>query len=307
MAARRSAARRAALRRRLLVGAGALAVLGLAAGAWWWQHTLPLRRVAVVGAERAGETELVRLAAVWPDPAATPDTTPGPDSSVALYALAPRLVADRVQRHPWVRAARVRRLPTGTLEIAVTEREPVALVVGADGRPRHYLDAEGYAMPTVRGAAFDVPLLRGAVPPYHPTQPVRDGALRDLLAALADARAHAPGIDALVSEIEWTAGGARLRTAPAGAHGDLLVVLGQGEAAAKLRRLRAFVDQAVLPRPGARFQVIDLRFDGQVVTREAEPAADSAAAPTPTATAAPAAGRPVSPASPLPQEPAAEG
>lgn len=244
--------------RRLVLGAGVLVVAALAAAAWQWQQRVPLRRVAVTGFVRADSAEVVRLAAL-------------PDSA-ALFDLDPTVIADRTRRAPWVREARVRRLPTGTLAVAVEERVPVALVVAADGRPSHYLDAEGFGLPLRPSDPFDVPLLRGHVPAYQPTQPAESAALRALLAALASADAET---DALVSEITFgTDGEVLLRTspdgAPDGAHGALTVRLGPGGGgyAAQLQRLHAFWHQAVLTRPATRFEVVDLRFDGQIVTRE---------------------------------------
>jgi hypothetical protein len=93
-----------------------------------------------------------------------------------------------------------------------------------------------------------------------------------LLGALATADAET---DALLSELTVGAGGeVLLRTSPDGAHGALTARLGAGGGgyAAQLRRLHAFWHQAVLPRPATRFEVVDLRFDGQVVTRETAPA-----------------------------------
>jgi cell division protein FtsQ len=241
--------------RRLGIGAGVLAVGALAAAAWHWQRTVPLERVAVRGFVRADSAEVVRLAAL-------------PDSA-ALFDIDPSLEADRVRRAPWVRDARERRLPTGTLAITVEERQPVALAVAADGRPSHYLDREGYGLPLRLGDPFDVPILRGLVPPYRPLQPVEDTALLDLLDALATADEETA---ALVSEVTvGAAGEALLRTSADGVHGALAVRLGPGTAegyADQLRRLHAFWHQAVLTRPQTRFQVVDLRFDGQVVTRE---------------------------------------
>ncbi|HLT46407.1 MAG TPA: FtsQ-type POTRA domain-containing protein [Rubricoccaceae bacterium] len=260
--------------RRLVVGAGVLTVAALAAAAWHWQRALPLERVAVRGFVRADSAEVVRLAAL-------------PDSA-ALFDLDPALIADRVRRAPWVRAARVRRLPTGTLAIAVEERTPVALVVAADGRLSHYLDREGYALPLRPGDPFDVPLLRGLVPAYHPTQPVGDAALLDLLAALATADEETA---ALVSELTVGAGGeVLLRTSTDGVHGALAVRLGAGSAegyAEQLRRLHAFWHQAVLTRPQTRFEVVDLRFDGQIVTRESEDRSQRSEATGPAARPAP--------------------
>ncbi len=242
-------------RRRVLRVVGLVAgALGLAA-AWVWQRTLPLERIDVVGADHAPAEEIVALTAAEPD-------------SVALFSLSPALIADRAQRHPWVAAATVRRLPTGTLRVAVEERQPVVLVLDGSGRPSHFLDAEGYAMPVAAASptVYDVPVLRGA-PAYHPTQPAESAGLRSLLAALAAADG---ATQALVSEIDW---GRRvtLWTTPVEGHGSVAVRLGHDGHASQLRRLRAFWDQSVLPRPDTPFGLVDLRFEGQVVTREGEP------------------------------------
>ena len=262
--AQRAARRR---RRRRLLGALVL-TLGLGA-AWVWQRTLPLRAIDVVDAAQADPAEVARLTGARPD-------------SVALFRLGPALMADRAQRHPWVRRAHVRRLPTGTLRIRVEERTPVALVLGADGAPHHFLDAEGFAMPAVEGALADVPLLTGA-PPYHPTQPVQDAGLRELLAALASA---APEANALVDAVDWSRRPG-LTTVPVGDHGAVAVRLPRTGHADALRRLRAFWDQTVLPQPDAAFASVDLRFDGQIVTRERAPvravSSSAASAPSPDA------------------------
>ena len=173
--AQRQARRQRLLRRALLV----LLALGLGA-AWAWQRTLPLERIAVVGAVHAPADEVAALTQAQPD-------------SVALFSLGVALMADRAQRHPWVRTASVRRMPTGTLRIAVTERQPVVLVLDGAGRPSHFLDAEGFAMPATGAAPalYDVPVMHDA-PAYHPMQPVESAGLRSLLAALATAEPH-PG------------------------------------------------------------------------------------------------------------------
>ena len=240
----------ARLARRLALVALAL---GLAA-AWVWQRTLPLTGVSVVGNVHAETEDVLRLVRLEPD-------------STALFSIDADLVADRAVRHPWVRAAAIRRLPTGTLRIAVEERQPAALVLAPDGRPSHFLDAAGYAMPVRPGAIVDVPVLRGA-PPYHPTQPVASASLRELLAALATADDEA---DALVSEVAWSPRRTTVWTTPSGGRETLPVRLGATGQAEQLARLHAFWTQAVLPRPDAPIQAVDLRFDGQVVTREAVP------------------------------------
>ena len=251
-----------------------VAVVGLAA-AWVWQRTLPLERVEVSGTHRAQDADVTRLAGVAPDSAAP----------VALYGIDAALVEDRVRRHPWVREVSLRRLPTGTLRLRVEERTPAALVVDRAGAPSHYLDAAGYAMPLPDGPdRADVPLLRGAIPVYHPTQPV-GGPLRELLGALASADDN---VDALVSEVRWDRRGATVLTTATSGHGPIPVRLGRHGHAERLRRLGAFWAQAVLPRPSTPFQLVDLRFDGQVVTRESAPSGATTAPDSLTASRRPA-------------------
>ena len=250
---------------RLARRAAAVAALGLLGAAWWWQHTLPVSRIDVTGTVHADPAEIARLTGVRPD-------------SDAVFAVSTELVADRAQRSPWVRTAAVRRLPSGTLSVRVTEREPVVLVM-RDGRAAGYFDAAGVALPLVADTVlYDVPLLTGSVPDVAPGARAESAALRETLAALGAADA---ATDALVSEVEWHgAGRAVLWTTPAGGHPSIPVRLGRTGVAGQLARLRAFWDQSVLPRPRTRFRSVDLRFDGQVVTEEGAPVRpDSTRAP----------------------------
>lgn len=246
--------RRRKMLRRIVLGGISLTVIALFAMAWSWQRSLPLKRVVVSGNVHSDSGEVARFAAVHED------------SSVALFSLDPEMVADRVRRAPWVRDAAIRRRPTGTLSIRVDERQPVALVIGSGGRPEAYLDAEGYSMPIVEGALYDVPLMRGQIPGLLPNQPLESASTLELLAALAELDVQT---DALISEIHISSSGhARLHLSPGAGHDSIPVDLGTNNYAAKLDRLYAFWRQAVLTRPERDFQSIDLRFDGQIVTRE---------------------------------------
>jgi cell division protein FtsQ len=235
------------------------AVLGAAVLGWRWHRNIPVRQVVVDGAARAAPDSLKALTRV--------------DTGQALYRLRPRRVADRAERHPWVRKAGVSRHADGTLRIAVTERTPAALV-WQDGEAAYYLDAAGYPLPVApdsSAAAFDVPLVRGLAESFQPLSPTEHDALRRLLTALekqADARA-------LVSEIRTTADSddssqaLQLRTVlPAGRARSAEVHLGTGAFPEKLRRLVAFWRQAVKEQPQTAFHEIDLRFDGQIVARQ---------------------------------------
>lgn len=230
-----------------LVALGAVGYFG-----WSWLDGLVCSRVAVDGYRYADVDEILAVARV--------------DMGARLLDIQPEMIADRVERHPWIERASVRRLPPGTVAIHVRERVPVALAIDAQGVPSMFLDAEGYALPALPEAVFDVPLIRGVRIPENPTQRVETAAVRDLLAALAQLEEH---LNALVSTFEVGASGdITLYTVPAAGRGAIPVKLGRAGFTEKLNRLWAFWEQAVISRPELTFELIDLRFDGQIVTRE---------------------------------------
>jgi len=233
----------------LIAVVGGVLVLGMLG--WQWQVTAPVERVAVTGTRHAPPDTLRRLARV--------------DSGMVMSAIDARLVSDRVTRHPWVRSVDVeKRRASRILELAVTERTPAGLVVDASGRPAFYVDAEGYAMPLPDSTGYDVPLIRGLAADYHPIQRVVPPALRSVLPVLQTADAAS-----LVGSVTVRADSSLyLTTTPIGAHGALPVRIGAGSVAQKLKRLQAFAQQVLATQPEAAIAQIDLRFDGQIITRE---------------------------------------
>lgn len=232
----------------VLVGA----VVGLGWMGWRWQSDTTVKRITVTGVQHAPADTLRQLARV--------------DTGVTMGTLAPRLIADRVARHPWVETVDVRTKPfSHTLELAVTERVPAALAVSPSGRPAYYLDAAGYAMPLVDGAAYDVPLVHGVTEDFHPTHRVASSALQETL----DALSRFEGTDVLVSGVVVKGDGVvQLLTEPIGVHSSLPVRVRRGEMSAQLQQLQAFAQQVLATRPNAPIGEIDLRFDGQIVTRK---------------------------------------
>ncbi len=254
--------RQPGVKRYLIAGTAIMGLLLLLV--WLGSVFIPCNHIQVVGAEQADEADIRGMARV--------------DTTQALYDIDPAIIEDRVRRHPWVIKTSVTRLPTGALRIRIWERTPVALLLDGQGRPRVYADAEGYVMPPA-GAAFDVPLLRGADVIPGPAEPFRNATVRDLLAALGGAGEE---VQAVISEFNLDGEGElRLRTAPVHRQGSLTVRMGRLGFAEKLERLALFWRQAVLTQPDKLFSLVDLRFDGQVVTNEklltstdSQPAAD---------------------------------
>jgi cell division protein FtsQ len=227
---------------------GGVLVLGLLG--WQWQTSVKMERIAVTGVQHAPADTMRHLARV--------------DSGTVMETIDAALVADRVTRHPWIKGADVtKQRARRTLHVSVTERTPAALAIDRRGDPAYYLDRHGYAMPLPDSAGYDVPLVRGLDAAYHPVRRIAPPSLRRALGAL-----RTTGTEGLVAELAVQPDSSvRFLTAPLGEHGAVPVRLGDGNLATKLRQLRAFAEQ-VLARPhDDEIGEIDLRFDGQIVTR----------------------------------------
>ncbi len=243
-------------RHRLLqAGFVAVALVGIGAVTWVGQygvHRIPYRHLRVDTTPQVPVEEVRALAAV--------------DTSMRLFDIEPDSVETRVRRHPWAREVSVSRLPTGTLRVVVEPRQPVALLVGQDGRPWAFLDSESARLPLRQGDAHLVPLLRGLTPRHFRADTLVSPVLRELTEALG-------GVDERVLSIcsEFIAlpsGEVRLYLVPFGRSGSIPVELGRGAFLSRLGGLLAYWEQAVRTRPDHRVHHIDLRFDGQIVVRD---------------------------------------
>lgn len=239
-----------------LVGVAALVggVLALGLFGWRWRANATVGEVAVSGTTHAPPDTLRRLAAV--------------DSGAVMSELDLAVVGDRIERHPWVREADVAaHWMRRTLAVTVTERAPAALVMGGEGRPAYYLARSGHAMPLPDSMGYDVPLVRSLDADYRPVGPVAPPSVRRVLTALPKTETGE-----LVAEINVHSDSTvALVTRPLDSHGAMTVRLGRGRVPKKLRTLRAFARQ-IVSREAAESETpieeVDLRFAGQVVTRE---------------------------------------
>jgi cell division protein FtsQ len=244
--------------RKVVLALVLVAVIAVAAGGtmlgWRWKSSVTLRRIEVLGAHHADSAAVLHLARV--------------DTGMALFDVDPVLVADRVQRHPWIQQAAVERVPTGLLRIRVEERTPVALALSERGTPEVYLDSTGIKMPVTEDAAYDVPLVRGLRETEEEGSTVQNPSVLALLKSLGQLN---PEVNALISDFEVErSGDVWMHTASLDARGSIPVRLGKSDYEEKFRRLHAFWHQAALPQPQKTFSWIDLRFDGQIVTQEAD-------------------------------------
>lgn len=228
---------------------GGVFVLGLIG--WQWQANVKVAAVEVDGATHVHADTLRRLARV--------------DTGTVMDDLRFDLIADRVQRHPWVQHVEVRqRRSAQAIVLGVTERTPAALVI-QNNRPAFYLDAGGYAMPLVDSTAFDVPLVHGLDAEYHPVRSIAGDGLVTFLQAL-DGHTAAT----LITEVNVFANDRiRVYTRPTETHPSVAADLGTGSFGIRLSRLVAFHDQVLQSGPDPPVGSVDLRFDNQIVTRDA--------------------------------------
>ena len=237
--------------RRKLLFALMAASIGLSVPIWVPRilATLPAFRISelrIVGTEHTAPDEIRELAAVAPDASVWDD---------------PAAWEERVRAHPMVREATARRQGFHTLEIAVVERRPVALVATPELRP---VSGDGYMLPLESSAApLDLPIVRGPVETERGF--VMDPAIRELIFALERMDRTRSDFMSLVSEVEPAAeGGYRFLLLP-GAGADV-VLLPRDQPLRALDRVSIALGQI----EDRRVVRADARFRGQVVLTRAE-------------------------------------
>jgi len=254
------------------VAVSALVVLGAIAGiaAPWAlpplvakaRHDwLALRHIAVAGAGRIRAEEIAR--------------TTGLPLGRSLLDVDPADAEERLRAHPWIREARVVRMPPGTVVVSVTLREPVALVESDQPGHARLVDASGYAFAAADERDFQsLPLLVPEVlegPDGSPPDLSQGAAVAQALA-----RSGLPRNAQILLPAPGDPDGLRLRVGATPAP----IVLGQGGLDPKLARLARLLAERLPEVQTAA--AIDLRFADQAVLRSPpapEGAAKSAAAP----------------------------
>ena len=236
----------------LVLTGGALAALAGAHAAGWIaplaarldHELLDLQSISVTGAGHLSPAEIV---------AAT-----GLASGTSLLDVSSREVEDRLRAHPWIRDARVMRLPPGRVLVSVVLRKPVARLAT---EPPALVDEEG------RPFALAAPGEWSDLPEIVPAEQLQLGAPSPRLAEAAAAAASlARAGYASKTTTLWVAepgdpAGVSVRIAALPGR----VVLGSGDLDAKLARLSHLL--AAGRAPALTAAEIDLRFADRAVLR----------------------------------------
>jgi len=170
-----------------------------------------------------------------------------------------RIVND-FEKIPYIKRASINVEPSGDLTVEITEQQPIAMLVGSG--QKMYIDQEGIRLPINLGHSVDVPLLYG----------FNSGSIGDTLSGKSGKAAIAflnelrkrPVSDATISEVAWTDNGIAAITNQSG----LQLIFGDNNFSAELRNWEAFYSKVVKQKGIENMQSIDLRFKGQIVTRE---------------------------------------
>lgn len=166
-----------------------------------------------------------------------------------------------VETIDYVKQAAVNVEPSGDLFIEITERKPIALLV--NGNDKVYVDEQGVRLPVFLGKSVDVPIVYG-----FKTKPVGDTlkseAWNKAQAFLVEMH-KSPLSNATISEIAWT----RDEGIVALTHENgVKLIFGKDNFKSRLRNWKAFYSKVIREKSIQKMQLIDLRFRGQVVTRE---------------------------------------
>lgn len=170
-------------------------------------------------------------------------------------------IIGNVEKIPYVKDAEVRVEPSGDIVIRVTERKPLAML--ADGESKIYVDEEGVKLSLVPGMAVDVPVLYGfrAKPMSDTLKGDGFRAVRDFLVEVS----RNPVSDATISEVVWTKQDGVVALSN---DNGVKLYFGKGDFKTRLRNWEAFYGEVVRQKGMQVMQSVDLRFQGQIVTRE---------------------------------------
>lgn len=228
--------------------AGAVLVLGLATLAGlYWSSTMKVQRVQFEGNHFVSEEDLQLVEVPM---GMSPD-------SMNFGA-----IRKDFEQLPYVKHADISIEPNGSMNVKISERQPMALLI--DGANKMYIDGAGIKLPLVPGKMVDVPLLYG-----FNAKPLQDTLRSNVFETVSNflTAVHSNNVaDATISEIAWSSSNEGV-VALTNQNGVKLI-FGKGDFENRLRNWEAFYGEVIKQKGIEKMRSIDLRFEGQIVTRE---------------------------------------
>lgn len=228
--------------------AGAVLILGLAVMAGlYWSSTMKVQKIQFSGNHFVSEEDL-QLVEV--PTGISPDSLNFGD------------IRNRFEKLPYVKQADISVEPNGKINISIAERKPIALLV--DENKKVYIDTDGIRLPIVADKTIDVPILYG-----FDAEPMQDTLQNEAFKTAADFLKTVRNnevSDATISEVAWSSSDEGV-VALTNQNGVKLI-FGKGDFSNRLRNWEAFYGEVIKKKGIEKMRSIDLRFEGQIVTRE---------------------------------------
>lgn len=226
----------------------AVLVLGLSVIAGlYWNRSMRVRGVAVHGTHFSDPAAVARAMAV--------PKGVKPDSLDYLALIR------RASKVTYVKTVELSVDHGGELNVQVKERQPIALLV--NGADKIYVDEDGIRLPVLPGKAMDVPVLYGfKARPKSDT--LQSEAFRRVSDFLLRARNN-PVAWATISEVAYTPDEGVVALSH---ENGVKLLFGKADYQRRLKYWQAFYSEVVRQKGIDRMRTVDLRFKGQIVTRE---------------------------------------
>jgi cell division septal protein FtsQ len=225
---------------------GALVVLCLAiAGGIYWHRSNKVEKIQYTGLHFINVKEVKKQVKI--------------PKGIKADSLNYAAIRKKIKTIPYVKDVRFNMSPGGTLHINITERTPIALLI--DGSRQSYIDQFGTRLNIKSGQNVNVPVLYDLHIP-HGKDTTRS--FKQTMRFLQDLHQN-KAADATISEVIWN----NQKGIIALTNNNVVkVIFGKSNFMTRLRNYNAFY-RYVIRREGIKpFHSIDLRFQGQIVTRE---------------------------------------
>lgn len=170
-------------------------------------------------------------------------------------------IVNRIEDIDYVKSAFAYAEPSGDLNIQITERTPIAILL-KDGK-QIYVDEQGVKLPMYENHSFDLPLVYG-----FDTSAMNDTLKSESFAQIRDFLIHAKENEfgwITISEVAYNPEDGVVALSQ---ENGVKLLFGNNDFRTKLENWKAFYTEVVRIKGIQSMQQVDLRFLNQVVTRE---------------------------------------
>lgn len=170
-------------------------------------------------------------------------------------------VVNRVEKIDYVKTAIPYIEPSGELNIQITERKPIALLI--EDERKIYVDSEGIKLPLIDGKSFDLPLVYGFNASAN-NDTLNSQAFKQISSFLLDAQRNKFGW-ITISEVAYNEEEGVVALSQ---ENGVKLLFGSNDFQTKLENWETFYTEVIRVKGIQAMQQVDLRFTNQVVTRE---------------------------------------